>query len=76
MTSTYGAFAEHYDRWAPAESDDVDFYVERARASGGPIVEIGVGTGRVAAEAIPHGPDPEPMLEEIRGYAEAGFTHA
>jgi len=21
-------------------------------------------------------PDPEPMLEEIRGYAEAGFTHA
>ena len=28
------------------------------------------------AEAVPHGPDPEPMLEEIRAYAEAGFTHA
>ncbi len=28
------------------------------------------------AKAVPHGPDPEPMLEEIRAYAEAGFTHA
>jgi G6PDH family F420-dependent oxidoreductase len=28
------------------------------------------------AEAVPHGPDPGPMLEEIRAYAEAGFTHA
>ena len=35
-----------------------------------------MGTSRVAAEAVPHGPDPEPMLEEIRGSAEAGFTHA
>jgi coenzyme F420-dependent glucose-6-phosphate dehydrogenase len=28
------------------------------------------------AEIVPHGPDPGPMLEEIRSYAEAGFTHA
>ena len=28
------------------------------------------------ADAVPHGPDPEPMLEEIRAYADAGFTHA
>jgi coenzyme F420-dependent glucose-6-phosphate dehydrogenase len=28
------------------------------------------------AEVVPHGPDPGPMLEEIRGYADAGFTHA
>ena len=28
------------------------------------------------AGAVPHGPDPGPMLEEIRAYAEAGFTHA
>ena len=27
------------------------------------------------AEAVPHGPDPEPMLKEIRSFAEAGFTH-
>ena len=30
------------------EVDDVAFYVEQARASGGPVVELGVGTGRVA----------------------------
>jgi coenzyme F420-dependent glucose-6-phosphate dehydrogenase len=28
------------------------------------------------AETVPHGPDPEPVLEQIRSYAEAGFTHA
>jgi len=47
MTS-YDDFAHHYDVWAPSEVDDVAFYVEQARASGGPVVELGVGTGRVA----------------------------
>jgi coenzyme F420-dependent glucose-6-phosphate dehydrogenase len=28
------------------------------------------------AEAVPHGPDPGPMLGEIRAYAEAGLTDA
>jgi coenzyme F420-dependent glucose-6-phosphate dehydrogenase len=28
------------------------------------------------AEKVPHGPDAEPVLEEIRSYAETGFTHA
>jgi coenzyme F420-dependent glucose-6-phosphate dehydrogenase len=27
------------------------------------------------AESVPHGPDPEPYLEQIRKYEEAGFTH-
>jgi coenzyme F420-dependent glucose-6-phosphate dehydrogenase len=27
------------------------------------------------AETTPHGPDPEPYLEQIRKYGEAGFTH-
>jgi G6PDH family F420-dependent oxidoreductase len=27
------------------------------------------------AESTPHGPDPEPYLEQIRKYADAGFTH-
>jgi len=27
------------------------------------------------AESTPHGPDPEPYLEQIRKYDEAGFTH-
>ena len=28
--------------------EDVPFYVDEARASGGPVVELGVGTGRIA----------------------------
>ena len=29
-------------------TEDVDFYVEQALASGGPVVELAVGTGRIA----------------------------
>src|SRR5438445_7262271 len=29
-------------------NEDVDFYLNLARATGGPILELGVGTGRVA----------------------------
>jgi SAM-dependent methyltransferase len=46
--SSYDDFAQHYDLWAPSEDEDVAFYVEQARLSGGPVVELGVGTGRVA----------------------------
>jgi G6PDH family F420-dependent oxidoreductase len=28
------------------------------------------------AESVPHGPDPGPMLEELRSFERAGFTHA
>jgi len=27
------------------------------------------------AEAVPHGPDPEPYLETIKQWEEAGFDH-
>src|SRR5947208_141854 len=46
--SSYDDFAQYYDTWAPSGADDVAFYVEQARASGGPVVELGVGTGRIA----------------------------
>jgi len=36
---------------------------------------IGGGTGADVAESTPAGPDPEPYLELIRKYEEAGFTH-
>jgi SAM-dependent methyltransferase len=42
------AFAEDYDRWAADMTEDVPFYVELAREADGPIVELAVGTGRVA----------------------------
>lgn len=31
--------------------------------------------GKDIAEVVPAGPDPEPYLEQIRAYEEAGFTH-
>ena len=46
--SGYDGFAPIYDIWASDMTDDVDFYVELARAADGPIVELAVGRGRVA----------------------------
>jgi trans-aconitate methyltransferase len=47
--SVYEAFAAIYDRWSDGMTEDVPFYVELAREAEGPIVELAVGTGRVAA---------------------------
>lgn len=48
MTDPYAAVAEYYDYVTPyASRGDVGFYVEEARASRGPVLEIGCGTGRV-----------------------------
>ncbi len=46
--SAYDAIAELYDDWSRTVTEDVGFYVEEALAAGGPVVELGVGTGRVA----------------------------
>jgi SAM-dependent methyltransferase len=42
------SFAEGYDRWAADMTEDVPFYVELAKVADGPVVELAVGTGRVA----------------------------
>jgi SAM-dependent methyltransferase len=42
------AFAIDYERWAADMTEDVPFYVELAREADGPVVELAVGTGRVA----------------------------
>src|SRR5262249_16400485 len=40
--------AEFYDHVVPyRERGDIDFYVNEAQKSGGPLLEIGCGTGRV-----------------------------
>lgn len=45
----YGLWAEWYDVvYATQRSGEVEFYVDLARASGGPVLEIGAGTGRIA----------------------------
>jgi len=46
--SPYDAIARLYDPWSRSVTEDVPFYVEEARAGGGLIVELGVGTGRIA----------------------------
>jgi SAM-dependent methyltransferase len=48
MSSPYDAIAELYDPWSASVVEDVSFYLEEARRSGGPVVELGVGTGRIA----------------------------
>jgi ubiquinone/menaquinone biosynthesis C-methylase UbiE len=41
-------FAERYDEWSAAMTADVGFYVKLASETGGPLVELAVGSGRVA----------------------------
>src|SRR5215510_12979169 len=44
----YGSIADLYDYVVPYhERQDIDFFVQTARASGGPVLEVGSGTGRV-----------------------------
>jgi SAM-dependent methyltransferase len=46
--SSYDPIAELYDPWSASVTEDVAFYVAEARKSGGPVIELGVGTGRIA----------------------------
>jgi SAM-dependent methyltransferase len=46
--SVYDPIARLYDPWSASVTEDVGFYVEEARRAGGEVVELGVGTGRIA----------------------------
>ena len=48
VVSAYDGFAPIYDAWSADMTEDVDFYVELASEADGPIVELAVGSGRVA----------------------------
>ena len=70
MTMDYVAWAEWYDIfYAAADPGDVSFYHGLAGASGGPLLEIGVGTGRIALPLAQEGMEVvgidlnEPMLK-------------
>ena len=67
------AFADRYDEWVASVTDDVDFYQELALEADGPLVELAIGSGRVAipvAQATGRtviGIDSSPsMLEQAR----------
>jgi SAM-dependent methyltransferase len=53
----YAAIAAVYDLWSADMTADVPFYVGEAVQAGGPVLEIGVGTGRVAAAMARAGVD-------------------
>jgi SAM-dependent methyltransferase len=82
VSSSYDAFAPIYDDWASHMTEDVAFYIELAREAGGPVVELGVGNGRVAipvAQAIGRpllGIDTSPAMLELARVraAEAGVA--
>lgn len=44
----YALMVDFYDQWSEHMTDDVAFYVQEATKVAGPVVELGVGSGRVA----------------------------
>jgi Methylase involved in ubiquinone/menaquinone biosynthesis len=69
--SEYDAWAPVYDAWASDMTEDVAHYVSLAREADGPIVELMVGSGRVAIEVVREtgkpvlGIDSSPAMLEI-----------
>jgi len=54
--SSYDAIARLYDPWSRSVTEDVSFYVAEARrVSPGPVVELAVGTGRIAVPIAAEG---------------------
>jgi SAM-dependent methyltransferase len=48
MSSWYDAWADRYDERPTEVTADISFYIQLARDADGPLVELAVGTGRVA----------------------------
>jgi SAM-dependent methyltransferase len=44
----YAPFADIYEEWSAPMTEDIPFYVELAREADGTVVELAVGSGRVA----------------------------
>lgn len=57
MNSNLDNWADIYDVVYSHIRDDISFYVEAARESGGPVLELGCGTGRVSIPICQEGID-------------------
>jgi SAM-dependent methyltransferase len=53
----YDEIASFYDPWSRSVTEDIRFYVDHAIAAGGPVVELAVGTGRIAVPIAQAGID-------------------
>jgi SAM-dependent methyltransferase len=82
MMALYDPIARFYDPWSRSVTEDVGFYVDHALASGGPVVELAVGTGRIAVPMAQAGIDvigvdsSPAMLEVARQAADAAGVRA
>jgi SAM-dependent methyltransferase len=74
--SSYDEIARLYDPWSRSVTEDVGFYVSEAQAVTPPVVELGVGTGRIAVPIAAEGirvigvDSSAGMLEVAREHAE------
>ena len=79
VVSEYDTWAPVYDAWAADMTDDVAHYVSLAQETDGPIVELAVGSGRVAIEVVREtgkpvlGIDSSPAMLEIARERAAGL---
>jgi SAM-dependent methyltransferase len=48
VPSAYDRLGRRYDAWCRSVTEDIPFYVELALAAGGRVLEVGVGSGRIA----------------------------
>jgi SAM-dependent methyltransferase len=48
VVSAYDRLGRRYDAWCRSVTEDIPFYVDLALHAGGPVLEVGVGSGRVA----------------------------
>ena len=75
--SPYDAIARLYDPWSASVTEDIEFYVDEARAAGGTVVELACGTGRISVPIAKAGvrvigvDASVRMLEVAREYAAA-----
>jgi SAM-dependent methyltransferase len=77
--SEYDSWAPDYDAWSAHMTEDVPHYVSLAREADGPIVELMVGSGRVAIEVVREtgkpllGIDSSPAMLEVARERAAGL---
>jgi SAM-dependent methyltransferase len=81
VTPLYDRIARFYDPWSRSVTEDVGFYVDQALARGGPVVELAVGTGRIAVPIAEAGipvigvdTSPEMLAVARRAAAAAGIS--